>query len=138
MKLRKRISLIPVFLLFGTMVFAWSPGDDAYDRGRDALDQQKYKDAYKAFRQSAEAGGDQSDAASYWLAYTMARMDRRDEALDQLARFQDEHSGSRWSDDARRLALELSHGADPEASAEEELKLIALHGLVATDPEGRR
>ena len=135
MKLQKQIPLIPVFLLLGTIVFAWSPGDDAYDRGRDALDQQKYSDAYKAFRQSAEAGGDQADAASYWLAYTMVRMDRTDEALDELARFQDKHTDSRWSDDARRLSLELSHGDDPEISAEEELKLIALHGLVNTDPD---
>jgi len=135
MKLLKKISLIPVFVLLGTIVFAWSPGDEAYERGRDALDQQKYKDAYKAFLQSAEAGGDQSDAASYFLAYTMVRLNRTDEALDQLARFQDEHPDSRWNDDARKLAQELSHGADPELSAAEELKLIALHGLVNTDPE---
>ena len=134
MKLKKQISLLPIFLLLGTIVFAFSPSDEAYERGRDALDDQRYKDAYKAFLQSAEAGGDQSDAASYFLAYTMARMDRADEALDRLSRFQDEHPGSRWSDDARKLAQELSHGAVPP-NAEEELKLIALHGLIATDPE---
>ena len=135
MKLQKQISLIPVLLLLGTMAFAWGAGDEAYERGRDALDQQRYKDAYRAFLESADAGGDQSDAASYWLAYTMARLDRTDEALDELARFQGDHPDSRWSDDARKLALELSRDVDPETHAEEELKLIALHGLVATDPE---
>ena len=135
MKLQKQVLLMSIFLLLGTIAFAWGLGDEAYERGRDALDQQNYKDAYKAFWQSAEAGGDQSDAAAYWLAYTMARLDRTDEALDQLARFQDEHPDSRWSDDARKLAQELSRDADPEANAEEELKLIALHALVAADPE---
>jgi len=57
MKLQKQIGLFPVLLLLGTIAYAWGPTDEAYERGRDALDQQKYQKAYRAFQQSVDAGG---------------------------------------------------------------------------------
>ncbi len=134
MKLQKQIGLFPVLLLLGTIAYAWGPTDEAYERGRDALDQQKYQKAYRAFQQSVDAGGDRADAATYWMAYSLAKVDRTEEALVLLARFHDEHPDSRWMDDAQRLAVELSGDTNPEANAEDEMKLIALHALVAADP----
>ena len=125
---------IPVLMLALVVGLAWAtPTDSDYERGREALDRQDFRDAKRAFEDSIDSGGDQADAANYWLASTLARMNRTDEALARLVRFQEERPDSRWADDARKLHAELSGGSDPGTSDEDEIRLIALQALATVD-----
>jgi HEAT repeat protein len=79
------------------------------------------------------------DGALYWKAYALGKLGRRDEAAAAIAELRKGYAGSRWLDDAKALELELKQAAGqnvaPEAESDEELKLMAINGLMQSDPE---
>jgi hypothetical protein len=64
---------------------------------------------------------------------------RRDEAAAAIAELRKSYATSRWLDDAKALELELKQASgqnvSPEAESDEELKLMAINGLMQSDPE---
>jgi len=117
--------------------------NDRYSRGLDALDQRNYERALTSFdeyyRDMNGKKDSRADGALYWKAYTLNKLGRRDEATATLAQLEKNYPSSRWLGDAKALQLEVSQGAgrgaSPEAQSDEDLKLLALGGLVHTDPE---
>ena len=113
-----------------------------YRQGKRALDAKRWGEAREYFEravalQSTESG--KSDAALYWLAYALQKNGQSGEALEVLSRLRhDQFSGSPWLDDARALEIEIrGQGAgalEPEQETQDELKLIALYGLMERDP----
>ena len=116
---------------------------DTYGRGLDALDQRDYERALRDFDQYYKAAGDKKDmrgdGALYWKAYTLNKLGRRDEALSTLAMLEKSFPSSRWLNDARALQLEVKQaagqGASPESQTDEDMKLLAITGLMNSDPE---
>lgn len=108
-----------------------------YERGQRALDNQRWEEAVAAF--TAAQDGPRADAALYWKAWSLHRLGRRDEALAALETLRAAHPNSRWLKDADALQLEIRQAAgqsvSPESQADDELKLIALQGLMHSDPE---
>jgi hypothetical protein len=113
--------------------------DRAYERGERALDGRRWDEALEAFTQAAGAGGTRADGALYWKAYSLAKLGRRDDALAAIAELRKSYASSRWLDDAKALELEVKQAGGqkpaPEAESDEDLKLMALNGLVQSDPE---
>ena len=113
--------------------------DRAYERGQRALDRRNWDEALEAFSQVAGSGGSRADGALYWKAYTLAKLGRRDDALAAIAELRKSYASSRWLDEAKALELEVKQAGGqkpaPEAENDEELKLMALNGLVQSDPE---
>jgi HEAT repeat protein len=115
-------------------------GDDQlYERGQRALDRRAWDEALESFSEVAARGGPRADGASYWKAYALNKLGRRDEALAAIEQLRKSYAGSRWLDDAKALEVEVRQASGrpvtPESETNEELKLIAISGLVNSDPE---
>ena len=113
--------------------------DALYERGQRALDDHRWDEAVAHFTEAAARNGARADGALYWKAYALGKLGRRDEAMAVIAELRKAHASSRWLDDAKALELEVrqasGQGASPESQTDEDLKLMALNGLVQSDPE---
>ena len=112
---------------------------DAYEEATDAYDDHDWKSAARDFTRVADMKGAHADAALYWLAKSQNNLGMRAEALSTILRLHQEYPKSKWNDDAKAFELEVRQSAGqqaaPERITDEELKLIALNGLMQSDPE---
>ena len=112
---------------------------ELYDDGRDDLDEERYDRAAAQFKQLADMNGPQTDAALYWKAYAENRMGKRDAALTTIADLKRRFPQSRWQKDADVLGLEVKQSSGqsvkPGDQGDEELKMLAIQGLMNSDPE---
>jgi hypothetical protein len=113
--------------------------DGLYQNGQNALENRRWDQALQNFSQVASRGGPRADGATYWKAYTLNKLSRREEALAAIADLRKTYAGSRWLEDAGVLELEMKQAAGqtvtPENQSDEELKLLALNGLMQSDPQ---
>jgi tetratricopeptide (TPR) repeat protein len=114
-------------------------GGDGYRSGQSALDRRQYEQAITRFDRVINAKGNRADGAMYWKAYALNKLGRRDQALAALADLEKQFPQSRWLNDARALAAEVrsSSGqpASPESLADEDMKLLAINGLINQEPD---
>ncbi|HMC20823.1 MAG TPA: HEAT repeat domain-containing protein [Thermoanaerobaculia bacterium] len=112
---------------------------DLYEEGNDAMDDHDWKRAARAFQKVADMRLSHADAALYWLAVSQSKMGMRSEALSTLLQLKSAYPKSKWNDEANKTELEIRQSAgqqiEPEHVDDEELKLIALNGLMQSDPE---
>lgn len=112
---------------------------ELYDDGREALDHDHYEQATAKFQELANLNGSQTDAALYWKAYADNRLGRRAAALATIADLKRRFPQSRWQKDASALEIEVqqSNGqpAHPEMQSDDELKMLAIQGLMNSDPD---
>ena len=112
---------------------------ELYDDGREALDEDKYQQAEQRFSELAQLGGSQTDAALYWKAYAENRQGKRDTSLATIAELKRRYPQSRWKRDGDALEIEVrqssGHPVNPESQSDEELKTLALQGVMNSDPE---
>jgi len=118
---------------------AASKEDEAYDRGTEALDAERWDRAIEAFDAVVRMAGRRADAGLYWRAYALNKAGRAADALAAVAQLRKSAPRSKWLNDARALELEIrqrsGQGTPPEAEGDEDLKLMALNGLLNTDSE---
>jgi tetratricopeptide (TPR) repeat protein len=113
-------------------------GEAAYSQARSFIDRNQYDRALEPLDRLINAKGERADAAMYWKAYSLMKLARRDEALSTLGQMQKQHPDSRWIRDARALELEVKQAAGQTVGADladDDLKLLALQGILRTDPE---
>jgi hypothetical protein len=112
---------------------------ELYERGREALDEDRYDRAASSFNELAKRNGPQTDAALYWQAYAENRQGKRDAALATLADLKHRFPQSRWLKDAGALELEVrqrtGQAPRPESQNDEELKMLAIQGMMNCCPE---
>ncbi len=113
--------------------------DRYYERGQSDLDASRWEKAVDDFGEVVSRGGGHADGALYWKAYALNKLGRRDEALAAIADLRKSYASSRWLDDARALEIEIRQEAGkpvaPESADDEEMKLMALNGLMNSDPD---
>lgn len=113
--------------------------DRLYSAGQRALDNREWQQAIEPFSQVVSRNGSRVDGALFWKAYALGKLGRRDEAAATIAELRKSYAASRWLDDAKALELELKQASgqnvSPEAESDEELKLMAINGLMQSDPE---
>jgi len=113
--------------------------EELYDDGREALDEDRYEQAAAKFSELAGMNGPQSDGALYWKAYAENKLGKRDIAMATIADLKRRFPQSRWQKDASALQIEVqqSVGGRPpaEAQSDDELKMLALQGILNSDPE---
>jgi HEAT repeat protein len=118
---------------------ASSREDELYEKGTEALDGRAWDEAAAAFRSVADMKGRRADAGLYWLAYARSRQGRGADALAVVDELRRAYPQSRWIREAKALELEIrqksGHPTNPDTVADEDLKLMALDGLLNTDPE---
>lgn len=112
--------------------------DRAYQRGTKALDERQFEKAITAFGEVPKSSP-RADGALYWKAYAKNKLGQRTEALADIAELQKSFPNSRWINDAKALEVEIRQAAgqpvSPESETDEDLKLMAINSLLASDPE---
>ena len=120
-------------------VFRGMSNDRLYSAGQSALDNRQWDQAVVYFNQVISQNTARVDGALYWKAYALGKLGRRDEANAAIAELRKSYASSRWLDDAKALELELKQASgqkvSPETESDEELKLMAINGLMQSDPE---
>ena len=110
-----------------------------YTRGTAALDRGEFDAAATAFTEAAALKGERADGALYWSAYAHNKRGRRDDALQAIEALKSGYPKSRWLRDARALEVEIRQASGqtgvPGPSGDDDLKLMALGGLMNADPE---
>jgi hypothetical protein len=113
--------------------------EELYDDGREALDEERYDQAEEKFSELAQTKGSQTDAALYWKAYAENRLGKKDAALATIANLKQRFPQSRWQKDAGALEIEVrqrtGQPSRPESQSDDELKILAIQGLMNSDPE---
>lgn len=111
---------------------------DKYESGLDALDDSRWDEARQQFDQIVRDGGSNADAALYWRAYCEDKLGRRQDALASITDLEHKYPQSRWQNDAKALELQVRNesgqAVSPDSQSDEELKLLALNGLIQSDP----
>jgi HEAT repeat protein len=113
--------------------------EETYDSGRDALDEDKFERAEEKFDEVARANTAQADAALYWKAYAENKLGKRGAALTTISDLKQRYPQSRWLKDAGALQLEVQQSSGqptkPEAQSDDELRMLAIQGLMNSDPQ---
>src|SRR5205085_4441400 len=113
--------------------------DQLYERARDAIEQGKYDRAVGDLDRVIELKSARTDAALYWKAYSLGKLGRKADALSALGDLEQKFKDSRWLRDAKALEVEVRQSSgqtvSPESQSDEELKLMALRGLMQSDSE---
>jgi hypothetical protein len=113
--------------------------DRLYSSGQSLLENRQFDQAAEYFTQAASKNGPRADGALYWKAYALGKLGKRDEALAAIAELHKSYASSRWLDDAKALELEVKQASgqtvSPESESDDELKLMAINGLMQSDPE---
>jgi len=115
------------------------PEADLYEDGTDAIDDGEWQHAIDIFKKVVAMNGRRADGALYWLAYAQNKAARGAEALQTLSTLQRTYPKSKWVGDAKALEIDIRQSTgekiDPGKVNDEELKLIAIQGLLSSDPE---
>jgi HEAT repeat protein len=119
--------------------FATTSAGGAYESGLSLMSRRDYEKAIARFDQVVAAKGTRADGALYHKAYALYRLGRGSDATNTLSELRKNHPQSRYLKDASALetTIRASNGQAPrpEASDDEEIKLLAINALVHTDPE---
>jgi HEAT repeat protein len=112
---------------------------DRYEEATNALDDHEWRRATSLFNEVAHMGGPHADAAIYWMAYAQAKSGDRTDALATLVELRKAFPQSKYIEDAKSLEVEIRQNAGeavaPEHEADDDVKLMALNGLMNSDPD---
>ena len=109
-----------------------------YEAARQAIERAQWALAAQQFTALAQARVPRADAAMYWRAYALDKMNRHADALTAVGDLFKNFPTSRWVSDARALELQVrqrSGQAVPVDAGDDELKLLAIQGLQQTAPD---
>lgn len=113
--------------------------DALYKRAIKALNEGQWERAIAYFSEIAGRKGKRAEGSLHWKAYAQNRLGQRDEALATLSELRTSYPQSRWLNDAKALEVEIQQAAgqavNPEEEIDDELRLLALRGLLRAEPE---
>jgi HEAT repeat protein len=122
------------------------PASDLYDSAHELINAGRYERALDQLNKliaqydnKPNATENRVDAALYWKAYVQLKEGNHPESLATLSDLQKRFGDSRWIRDARALEVEVRQASgqqvSPQGQSDEELKLLALRGLMQADPD---
>jgi len=114
--------------------------DERYERGTEALDEERWDRAIEAFDSVASKGGRRADAALYWKAYAQRKAGKPADALATLGQLRKTAPQSKYIKEADNLEQEIRQQASgqppaPERASNDDEKLIALNALLTSNAE---
>lgn len=129
---------IAVALIAGMVLLA-EADEKNYQAALSMIDSKEYQAAIEKLQSEIRSNTERADAAMYWAAYAANKLGDKSQALAQIEAMAAKFSSSRWLNDARALQLEINQASgkkvSPEEQADEELKLMAIQGLMNADPQ---
>jgi hypothetical protein len=131
-------TLAPLGLAVALAALQSPEANQAYERGRQALDRGSWREAIEAFEIVAQDEA-LADAGIYWQAHAYSKIPDAKKALELVAALESRFPKSAWRDDAQAIAAEIRGGSSRDTrvmkSDDEDLKLMALNGLMQADEE---
>jgi tetratricopeptide (TPR) repeat protein len=113
--------------------------DEVYDQATESLDEEQWEQAIRLFGEAGRLDKKRADGALYWKAYAQSKRGQRADALATLGELRKSYPTSRWLGDAKALEAEVQRAAgrppSPEAEGDDDVRLLALDGLLNADPE---
>ena len=113
--------------------------EDQYQRAQELLEQAQWTRAIERFTSIIDAKTTRTDAALYWKAYALDKLNQQADALATVSELLKGYPSSRWLGDAKALEIQVRQRVGqpvrPEAEPDEDLKLLAIQGLQHSDPE---
>ena len=113
-------------------------GGGNYESGKNYLNRRQYDQAIARFDRVIAAKGSNVDGSLYWKSFAQFKLGKSDEALATIAMLRKDHPQSPYNSDAKALEAEVKKRAgqplNPAEVDNDELKMLALQGLVNTDP----
>ncbi|HEX7139247.1 MAG TPA: HEAT repeat domain-containing protein [Vicinamibacterales bacterium] len=113
--------------------------DELYDRARDLIEEGRYDRAVAELDRLIGLKSNRTDAALYWKAYCQMRLGQRAEALTSISDLVKQFADSKWIREARALEVEVRQSSgqtvSPASQTDDELKLMALRGIMQSDPD---
>ena len=116
----------------------------ALNEGRDSIQDEDWEKAVQRFSDFIRtySSDGKVDAALYWLAYALTRLEKFPEADEKLARLIGTYPKSNWIEDARTLRVAIAPRlgkremmvTEIEGEGNDEIKSAALEGLFENDP----
>jgi len=109
-----------------------------YDNGVSYINSHQYDQALSEFNLLVARNGSRTEGALYWKAYTLNKLGRAADAQAAIDQLRKSYPSSRWLDDAKALELEVKQSkgpVSPESETDEDIKILALNGLMQSDPE---
>lgn len=112
--------------------------DGMYQNGLRDIDNHQYEQALSEFNMVVSRAGTRSEGALYWKAYVLNKLGRASDAQAAIESLRKSYPNSRWLDDAKALELEVKQTkgpVSPESETDDDIKVLALNGLMQSDPE---
>ena len=85
--------------------------DNLYEQGQNAIERAQWPRAVERFTVLVDAKAPRADAALYWRAYSLDKLNRQSEALTSVAELLKGYPSSRWVADARALEIQVRQRA---------------------------
>jgi hypothetical protein len=131
------MKIVLSLLMAGALVMSAEADEKNYQAALSLIDGKEYQEALVKLGAEIQSMSSRADAAMYWSAYASNKLGDRTAALKQLTNLQTKFSTSKWANDARALQLEINQASgkkiSPEDQSDEELKLMAIQGLMNAD-----
>lgn len=122
--------------------------NNLYQQARDLIENGQYDRAVSQLNRLiaqfdgkpiADSTANRVDAAFYWKAYAQSKQKNLADAQATLQELQKKFADSRWLKDAKALEVEVRQASgqavSPDGQPDDDLKLLALRGLMQSDPE---
>lgn len=112
--------------------------DSMYQNGLNAINDHRYDEALSEFNNVVAHAGVRAEGALYWKAYVLNKLGRSADAQAAIETLRKTYPGSRWLDDAKALELEVKQSkgpVSPESETDDDIKVLALSGMMQSDPE---
>lgn len=109
-----------------------------YQNGLNYIDNHQYDQALSEFNNVVSRGGAHAEGALYWKAYVLNKLGRAADAQAAIDSLRKTYPSSRWLEDAKVLELEVKQSkgpVSPENEMDDDIKILALNGLMQSDPE---
>lgn len=108
-----------------------------YADGTRAINESRWSDAVGLFDRVAQMHGDHADGALYWKAYAENKEGQPASALSTCGELRRQYPQSRWLNECGALEIGIrgksGDPVEPQAEADENLKLLALNALMQQD-----
>src|SRR5438093_9168306 len=131
--------VVPPVVVPPTFTLSSDQVEALYDQPRQFIELSQFDRAVTEFDRLIDWKSPRTDAAMYWKAYSLSKMTDQGAALETLAALEKQFKTSRWIKDAKALEVEIRQASGqavtPDLQNDEELKLLALRGLMQSDPE---
>jgi len=105
----------------------------SYNSGLSLLSQRQYDQAIIRFDRTIAQKGAHADGAWYWKAFAQYRAGKSEDAIASIAALRKDFPQSRYLNDAKVLEADVRKPR-PEAIEDDEIKLLAIQGIQASDP----